>query len=161
MTPLDSTQFDSYVPVYDVMPDKWEEARPALLEFLKKMSNAINIREIGWFLDQELLSGKQFIPGRNDFAGGGSSQQTRTILRKVILFPSLSPGLNTQLHGIFIDPNFTLVQLWGAATNASTLTGEPIPNGTDTITYDSTHINIMVGSSYTRAICVIEYLQEL
>lgn len=48
MTPFDSTVFDSYVPVYDVMPETWEEARPALLEFIKKLSNAINVREIGF-----------------------------------------------------------------------------------------------------------------
>lgn len=161
MTPSDSQQLESYVPVYDVLPDKWEDARAALVEYLKKMSNAINIREIGWFLDQELLSGKAFIPGVNIIMGDGDSQQFRTILRKVIVFPGLTIGLNSQPHEIFIDGNFSLIQLFGSATNATALTGEPIPNGSDTITYDATNINIMVAANYTRAFAVIEYIQEL
>jgi hypothetical protein len=73
----------------------------------------------------------------------------------------LSIGLNSQPHEIFIDANFSLIQLFAAATNATALTGEPIPNGADTITYDATNINITVAAAYTRAWAVIEYIQEL
>lgn len=161
MIPQDSQQLESYVPVYDVAPEKWEDARPFLVEQLKKLATAINIREIGWFLDQELLSGKAFIPGINNALDGGSSQQFRTILRKVIVFPGLVPGVNTQAHGIFVDANFSLIQLFGAATNAAALTGEPIPNGADTISYDANNIIITVAAAFTRAWAVIEYIQEL
>jgi hypothetical protein len=158
---FDSQILESYVPVYDVIPDKWEDAQPFVVEQLKKISNAVNIREIGWFLDEELLSGKAFIPGTNNVMDGGTSQQYRQILRKVIVFPGLVIGVNTQPHGITIDANFSLIQLFGAATNATTLTGEPIPNGADTITYNSVNIVITVGAAYTRAWTVIEYIQEL
>ncbi len=158
---FDSQQFDSYVPIFDVMPTKWEEASPAIVEHLKKISNAVNIREIGWFLDEELLSGKAFIPGLNNFASGQTSQQFRQIFRKVIVFPSLTAGINTEPHMITIDGNFTLIQLWGSATDAVAFTGEPIPNGVDTISYDATNIIITVASNYTRGLAVIEYLQEL
>jgi hypothetical protein len=157
----DSQIFESYVPVYDVVPDKWEDARPFIVEQLKKITNAVNIREIGWFLDEELLSGKAFIPGSNNIAGQGTTQQYRQILRKVIEFPGLVAGVNVQPHGITVDANFSLIQLFGAATNATTLTGEPIPNGADTITYDVTNIIITVGSAYTRAWATCEYIQEL
>ena len=110
----DSQQLDSFVPVYDVIPDKWEDARGMIVEQLKMLSNAVNIREIGWFLDEELISGKQFLPGINDFADGGGSQQFRTVLRKVIVFPSLSIGANSLPHGITIDANFTLIDMWGS-----------------------------------------------
>jgi hypothetical protein len=157
----DSQILESYVPVYDVVPEKWEDARPFIVEQLKKISNAVNIREIGWFLDEELLSGKAFIPGSNNAMDGGTSQQFRQILRKVIVFPGLVIGVNTQPHGITVDANFSLIQLFGAATNATALTGEPIPNGADTITYNSANIVITVGAAYTRAFAVIEYIQEL
>lgn len=160
MIPQDSQQLDSYVPVYDVVPEKWEDARPFLVEQLKRITTAVNIREIGWYLDQELLSGKAYIPGSNNVLDGGSSQTFRSILRKVIVFQSLSPGVNSQSHGITIDANFTLIQLWGSATNATAMTGEPIPNGTDKISYNSTSIIINVAASYTRGIAVIEYIQE-
>lgn len=158
---LDSQVLESYVPVYDVIPEKWEDARPFVVEQLKKISNALNLREIGWFLDEELLSGKAFLPGLNNTMSGQTSQQFRTVLRKVIVFPGLSVGVNTQLHGITIDANFSLIQLFGAATNAAAMTGEPIPNGADTISYNSTHIIITVASAYTRAWAIIEYIQEL
>lgn len=161
MIPIDSQQFESYVPVYDVMPDDWENARPIIVEQLKKISNGVNIREIGWFLDEELLSGKAFIPGQNDVDELGTNQRFRSILRKVIVFPGLTVGLNSQPHGIFIDANFTLIQLFASATNATAFTGEPIPNGADTMNYDATNINITVAAAYDRAYAVIEYIQEL
>jgi len=158
---VDSQQLESYVPVYDVAPKEWEEARPFIVEQLKKLATAINIREIGWYLDQELLSGKAFIPGTNNILDGGTSQQFRTILRVVVTFPGLTIGLNSQPHGVIVDANFSLIQLYGAATNATAFTGEPIPNGADTITYDATNINITVAAAYTRAWAVMEYIQEL
>jgi hypothetical protein len=153
-----SQEFESYIPVYDTVPDKWEEARPFLVEQLKKITNALNIREIGFFLDEELLSGKQFIPPASI---SGTSQQFRTILRKVIDFSPLTAGVNSQPHGIVIDVNFSLMQLYAAATNSVAFTGEPIPNGADTIDYDSTNINITVAANYDRCWAVIEYIQEL
>lgn len=154
MTGPISQQFESYLPVYDYMPEKWEEARRPLLEHLKKISNAVNIREIGWFLDQEALAGKQFIPGLST-----NNQDFRTILRIVIDFGPLVIGVNSKPHGILVDANFSLIDLWGAATNAVAFTGTPInqPN----ITYDATNINITATAAFTRAFAFFEYIQEL
>jgi len=161
MIPLDSQNFESFLPTYDVVPEKWEDARPVFVEELKKHANAINVRDIGFYLDQELLSGRAFIPGLNIATDGGSSQQFRSILRKVITFPGLTAGVNTQPHGIFVDANFSLIELYAAATNATTLTGEPIPNGADTISYTSTNIVITVAANWDRCWAVIHYIQEL
>jgi len=162
MTPIDSQTLESYLPVYDAIPDKWEDARAFVVEQFKKISNAVNVREIGYFLDEELLSGKAFIPGTNDILEAGSSQRFRTILRKVIVFPGLTPGPpNTQPHGIFIDANFSLISLYAAATNSTALVGEQIPNGSDTISYTATDIVITVAAAYDRAWAIIEYIQEL
>jgi len=157
----DSQILESYVPVYDAVPTTWEEGRAFFVEQLKKLAQAVNVREIGYFLDEELLSGKAFIPGLNNVLDGGTSQQFRTILRKVIVFPGLTPGVNTQPHGLTVDGNFSLIQLFGAATNATTLTGIPLPNGTSTISYDVSNIIITVASAYTRAWAIIEFISEL
>lgn len=161
MIGIDSQNLESYVPVYDVAPETWELARPFVVEQLKRLANAVNLREIGFFLDQELLSGKAFIPGDRALNDVGSSQTFRTILRMVVVFPGLVPGVNMQPHNIMVDANFSLIQLFGAATNANALTGEPIPNGADTISYDANNIIITVTSPYTRAWAVMEYIQEL
>jgi len=160
-TPSDNEFFESYLPVYDTVPENWEDARAFLVEQLKRISNAVNLREIGWFLDEEVLSGKAFIPSPGSILASQTSQNFRTILRKVIVFPGLTIGLNTQPHEILVDANFTLIQLFAAATNATAFTGEPIPNGSDTISYDATNIYITVAAAYDRCYAVIEYLQEL
>lgn len=152
---------EAYVPVYDVIPEQWDEAKGIIVEQLKRVSNAVNVREIGFFLDQELLSGKAFIPGATALNQVGTSQIFRSILRKVIEFPGLTVGPNSQPHGIVVDANFSLMQLYAAATNSGTFTGEPIPNGADTISYTATDIVITVASAYDRAWAVIEYIQEL
>lgn len=152
-TPPQAELLDSFVPVYDVLPEDWDEARQFLVEQLKKMSNAINIREIGWFLDQELLSGQQFFPGTVD------NQNFRSILRIVVDFSPLAIGITSLPHGVTVDANFSLIDLWGSATNATAMTGNPInqPN----ITYDATNINITSANAYTRAYAVMLYIQEL
>jgi len=59
----DSTNYESFLPVYDTVPEGWEDARPFLVEILKKISTAVNIRTIGWMLQEQLLSGQAFVPG--------------------------------------------------------------------------------------------------
>lgn len=168
ITVLDSQVFESYLPVYDVVPEKWEDARAFIIEQMKKISIAVNIREIGWFLDEELLSGKAFIPGTNT---GGSSQQYRQVLRKVIDFGTLpNAGTKSVQHGIIFDDNFTLIQMFASATNPTTHFALPIPYVEQTpgqsiqIYMDATNINIVTAfnfSGYTRCFVVVEYMQEL
>jgi hypothetical protein len=167
-TSYDSQVFDSYVPVYDTVPEKWEEARPFFVEQLKKISNAVNIREIGWFLDEELLAGQQFIPSQNLT---GTSEQFRSIFRKVIDFGALpAAGTKSLPHGIGVDSNFTLMNMYLSATDPTGLTGFSLQywaknNGGDIIlNYDATNVNVKVASSYsnfTRSYVVMEYITEL
>ena len=159
MVDQSSQDFESYVPVYDTVPEKWEDARTFLVEQLKRISNGINIRDIGWYLDEELLSGRAFIPGVT--VPGNNPGQFRTILRKVIAFGDLVPGANTRAHGIVVDANFSLMELYAAATNVGALTGEPIPNGADTISYNASDIIITVAAAYDRCWAVIHYIQEI
>jgi hypothetical protein len=172
MNSLDSQVFESYVPVYDAVPERWEEARPFIVEQLKKISNAVNIREIGWFLDEELLSGKAFIPGLNNASDGGTSQQYRQILRKVIDFgPLPNNTFKAVPHGIAVDSNFTLIQMWAAATDPTNLVALPIPfaavpsaNTPIQMFMNNTNIFITTSdnrSTYTRCFVFIEYIQEL
>ena len=163
-----SQQFETYVPVYDVVPEKWEEARPFLVEMLKKITNSLNVKEVGFFLDEELLSGKSFIPGAT--LPGNNPGLFRQVLRKVVDFGALpNAGLKSVPHGIVFDINFTLIQLFGAATDPVNFLAIDIghaaaaPNQVE-IFLDATNINIITGSNrsaYTRTFVIIEYLQEL
>jgi hypothetical protein len=158
---IDSQNLESYVPPYDAVPKNWEEARPFIVEQLKKLAEATNVREIGFYLDQELLSGKSFYPGVNLVTEGGSSQGFRSILRIVVpILTGLSPGANTIPHLIANNNNFTLIDLWCAATQPSTLTSTIFSNS-DTIRIVGNNILITSDGTYTRANVFIEYIQEL
>ncbi len=152
---MNSQEFESYVPVYDFIPDDWEEARPALVEQLKKISNAVNVREIGWYLDEELLSGKAFFP-----SVVSNPPQFRSIFRKVIDCSPLVIGVNSFAHGLTVDSNFSLIDLWCSATDSVAFTGTIFCNE-DTINYDVMNINITSAAAYDRAYAVIEYIQEV
>lgn len=167
---VSSQQFETYVPVYDVVPEEWDEARPFLVEMLKKITNSLNSKEVGFFLDEELLSGKAFIPGAT--LTGNNPGLFRQVLRKVIDFGALpNAGLKSVPHGINFDSNFTLIQLFASATSPSLLQALPIPfvstvslNNQIQIYMDATNINIVTGidrTAYTRCFVVIEYMQEL
>jgi len=159
---ISSQEFESYVPVYDVIPEKWEDARPFIVEQLKKITNSLNFKEIGFFLDQELLSGKAFFNPTDP-------QQFRTILRKVIDFGAL-PNATTKSvpHGIVFDSNFSLIQLFASSTDPIALLAIPIPFVSTVsdieLVMTSNNINITTGinrSNFTRTFVVIEYIQEL
>lgn len=168
MTSETSQILESYVPVYDAIPESWEEAKPFIVETFKKISNAVNIREIGFFLDQELLSGKAFIPGVSTPANN-VTQQFRQILRKVIDFGALQLGTKSVDHGILFNDRFTLIQLWASATDPIALVAIPIPfvsltGGDVEINMTATKINISCATnraSFTRTFVVVEYIQEL
>lgn len=160
MTYNSSQQFESYVPVYDAAPETLEELRMFLVEVLKEHANAINTREIGWLLDEELLTGQQMIPGTK-IAGDKTEQQFRSVLRKVIDFSPLPGGAKALPHGITVNNRFTLLHMYAAGTDASGSPAEPIPNGADTITMDATNITITTAAAYARSFCVCEYMQEL
>ena len=156
MTIQSSQVFESYVPVYDAVPGKWEDARPFIVEQLKSISNATNIREIGWYLDEELISGKQFIPSPSGTTG--TSQQYRTIFRKVVDCSPLIAGANVFPHGITFDVNFTLIHIYCSATNSTTFNALTITG--NNVTMDATNINITSPGAFDRAFTVIEYIQE-
>lgn len=152
MTTNTSQIFESYLPVYDAVPPKWEDARPFIVEMLKKISEANNVREIGFMLDEELLTGKQFIPSANNL------QQYRTVFRKVIDCSPLVAGLNSFAHGINFDARFTLIDLWVSATNPVGFTA--ITMVYSEVSMDVTNININSPAAYDRAFAVVEYLLE-
>lgn len=168
---LDSQIFDSYVPVYDVIPDEWNDAKAVIVEQLKKLANEVDIREIGWFLDQEVLTGKAFIPTEANITQGSGSSSYRTILRIVVNTGALpNAGTKSVPHNIVFDSNFSLIQIYLSATDPVNLKAfglmywaNSVP-GSIILNMDATNVNITTTSnysSYTRSYVVIEYIQEL
>lgn len=150
-----SQEFESYLPVYDAVPEKWEDARGFFVEQLKRIAQAVNVREIGFFIDEEVLSGKAFIPSSLNVSG--TSEQFRTILRKTFLFGPIIIGVNTTPHGVVVDANFKLIQEVASGTNIGALTGDNIP----AVGYDVNNIIVTSTKAYDACVVIFEYIQEL
>jgi hypothetical protein len=156
---------DYYIPIYDTVPDSWKDAQGFFTEQLKKISEGVNVRDIALYIENETLTGGQFVPSTNDLTA------LRSVFRKTIDFGSL-PNASTKsvAHGLSIDNRFTLVKLITAATDPSNFLSLSIPYASATLTdvieinMDDTNINITTSkdySSYTRCYVIIEFLKEI
>ncbi len=161
---VDSTNFDSFVPVYSESPEKPEDLRSFTTEQLRIHAAGINFREIGWMLNQQIITGKSFIPS----TGSASEQNYRTVFRKVIPFGALPNSTTKSIaHGINVDANFTLVDSWASATDPVGLTAITFaydPTSSVYLNMGATNVNITTTadySNYTRSFVVIEYLLEV
>lgn len=150
---LTSQIFESFVPVYDTVPETWEDGRNFLVEHLKKVSNSVNVKEIGFFLEEELLSGKQFVPSPTQ-----TPLQFRAVFRFVADVSPLVAGVNTFPMPVTFNNRFTLVQSWVAATNSGTLNAVTLSSE---VTFTAANITINSPGNFDRAWCVIEYLKEV
>jgi hypothetical protein len=157
-TSLDSQNLESFVQVYDAIPPKWEDAQPYLVEQLKNISEGVNTRIIGFYLDVELLTGGQFVPGVT--VPGNNPGVYRDILRIVVDVSPLVMGLNTYAHGITFNTNFTLIDLWVSGTNSTTTLTALTISGNNVV-MDATNLLITSPQDFDRAWAVIEYIQEL
>ncbi len=159
------TSQTTFLPVFDAIPDDWDDAKGMLTEQLRQMVETINLKESGYFLDREILM------AGNLFASTNNS--TRGMYRKVVNFGSL-PNNTTKTvpHGITLDSSFNLTNLYLSATNQSATGAQPfdfsVQNyaiGTADFKLYLTETNIVVittsnYSAFTKSIVVIEYVKE-
>jgi len=151
------------LPLYDTVPDDWESAKGMLVESLKQIISTLNTKESGYLALQEVLScGLLFTNTNNTF---------RQIFRKVVDFGALPNNTTKNVaHGIAVDSNFRLVNLYLSATNPTALTSFSLQywsnSATDDIKLNLTSTNVVVVtksnySSYTSNLVVIEYVKEI
>ena len=124
------------------------------------LANAINIREIGWFLDEELLAGKLFVPSATNTTG--TQGQFRTVLRYVLNISPIVTGSHTYTVPVLFDANFTLVDCWVSGTNTGTLTAQVITDDDVVLTSTGTVTTLTVNSpgDFDIGWFILEYMQE-
>lgn len=152
MTSQSSQRLESLLPIYDTVPSEWADARPFFVENLKKISEGVNVRDIAFYLDEELLTGGQFI-GKT-----ATPQRYRSIFRKVISVGPLVAGMQAKPHGITFNSNFILIDLWVSATDTAGLTASIITD--DNVSMDATNININSPAAYNVAFAFVEFIKE-
>lgn len=155
-------EFNQQIPLYNSLPEQWEEAHKALVDKLQLMGNAINNRETVWVVEEETLTGKLFIEG--------ASGEFRNIFRKAINIGTLPNNTTLSVaHGITIDANFTLLQVYGGGSDPVGLNSIPLPfvssaGAAIEVNIDANNINIVTTgnySAYTSSYVIVEYIREV
>lgn len=152
-----------------IIPEEQSEKDLMLRRYLNDLAMATNSKDSGFYDAVEVITGQQFLP---TFSSEASSNIVyRDVLRKVIDTGAL-PNSTTKsvAHGITTTENFSLVRMYGSATDpgASTWTSVlPLPYASSTaannieLNADATNINIITGSNrsgFTRSFVVIEWI---
>jgi len=171
-SPTDSQ--NSLIPISDVIPDNWDDARILLNERLHQIANAVNSKDGGYYLGQEIVCGQQFLQTTGTTTQPSEHNQ---VYRKVIDLGGLNDFTATNpqnvAHGITTNANTRITRIYGAATDpgATTMTmGIPLPHYSSggrflVLEMDATNIIITAipafnWSAYTKAYVVVEYVQQ-
>jgi hypothetical protein len=136
----------------------------------RKIAQAVSDREIGRYdcLDQGTVA----VPGFERVSGqqwsSTSNQKTRAGFRKVVLFPALSAGTNSQPHNLGAITTYQFTRIDGVLQNPSGSQFVPVPQGDPNDAYVdvlSTNVRIILPGSSPwvgfTAVVVLEYLKTL
>jgi|SRR6185312_5291573 len=159
--------------IYDIqnlsnieLPEDLRELLIRLYQSINDITEAINLKNTGYYVTTEFNTGQLLFNANNDFS------QLRNIYRTTINFGALpAAGTKSVAHGITgISSTYTGVKLYGVATNPATPQFIPIPYSSASavasnleLTLDATNVNITTGgtdySAYTRTLVVIELVK--
>lgn len=149
----------------DVTSPEFKELLVRLYQNINNISIAVNLKDSGYYVDQEFVNGQQFFnPTPNTTA------DYRADFRKLIDFGTLpNAGTKSVPHGITVDANTTWTRIYGAATDPVNLIGLPLPYASPTdaneieLYVDATNVNVITGSNrtaFTRCYIILEYLKN-
>lgn len=170
-----------FVPPNIILPEDWKDARVILTDYFIKVADAVNSRELGFYIDDTLDGSGNNISatatGQTWFKDD-SINTFRYPLRTVV---SLTGGLQnfsagvqeqTQTHGIATTEDTRFTKIMGVATDpgASTITrAMTIPHAdpdalSDSIevAVDATNVILRYGadySAYTAAYIILEWVE--
>lgn len=170
MTP--SNDFDVYIPVYNAVPQNWEDARGFLLARLREVTESLNNKDYGLYIDRDTLNGQSWIPGTDPV-------KFRDVIRHVVDIGGLPDFAVTDPkevpHNIqAFSENSCITRLYGCATNpglTSITKGIPLPYvdmpGGANIGLEIDDTNIIINgdgatdySDYTCCFVVVEWIDE-
>ena len=163
-----TTLFDvSEIQEIDVNSEQFKELLVRLYQTVNNIALATNLKETGYYLTQEFVTGGVYFNAANNF------NLLRPIYRTVVNFGALpAAGTKTVAHGIPAVTNaFSFVKLYAVSTDPTSVTFIPIPyvsasSVTDNLEIyaDATNVYIITGgtdySAYTTTYVVLEYLKE-
>ena len=163
----------NFQPDVYLFPEEFNDSfRIKLRQYLNDIAIALNAKENAFYFPKETPTGGLFIPTFN--TNRAQNATYRAVYRTEIDFGALpNTSTKTVAHGITTTENWSLIKLFGGATDpgASTITsGLSIPFASPTLAnnisleIDATNVIITTGSNrtaYTRTFITIEYIKEI
>ncbi len=158
--------------VWDIQNlEEGKDITPALKELLIRLyqnintlSLALNLKDSGYYVQQEFLTGQVFFPDADANASGRQS------FRTVVDFGALPNNTTGSMaHGIDVFNTFIFTRMYGCASDQIAMTYLPIPyasaNSAEVIelSADSTNVYITTTSdltAYTKTYIILEYVKE-
>jgi len=161
-----------YVPPNIIIPEDWKEATLVLTDYLIKMAEAVNAREIAHYQDASLSGGVNIsdtISGQVWFTPGDANK-FRYGSRTVVDFGVLpNTTTKTVAHGIVTSTNTIFTYIGGCASIPGS-SWIPIPFS-DTgaganieLQIDGTNVKIITAanySTYTQCYVVLEWIESI
>lgn len=156
-----------------IFPEEFnDDFRIKLRQYLNDSSVSLNSKENGFYFQEEVPTGRQFIPLFS--TSKSQNVQYRPVYRTVVDFGSLpNTAAKSVAHGLTTTQNYSLVNIYGAATDpaAATMTSgialpfsSPVLANNIALEMNATNIIITTGSNrtaYTRTFVVLEYIKEI
>ena len=161
----------AYVSPQVFIPNDWKDAQLMLTDYLQKVADAVNVREIAQYQDATLSSGvniSETATGQAYFTPGDPNK-FRYGSRTVVNFGALpNTGTTSVAHGITITANTRFTRIYGVANDPST-SFIPLPfidtaGNSVELNVDATNVNIITPSDYTAytvTYVVLEYVEDL
>lgn len=158
-----SNSRNAFLKTTDIIPKDPEDLSNHITHSYTEMAQAINVREIAQYDEQEILTGQQFFTI-------GNNQKKKYTYRKAFSFGSINAGATKPIpHGITNLVQFT--RIYGTCITSGPTTYRPIPYASVTAANacievyvdNSGNIQIVNGaaaSNITSGIVVLEYLKN-
>ena len=155
----------------DVTKPEFKELLVRLYQNLSNMAQAINIKDSGYYYnDNEFVNGQIYFSNPSLDSATSSTPAPRQVYRVVVNFGALpNAATKSVAHGIMVTANTTFTRIYAAATNPTTLNYIPIPYASATndnieLFIDAANVNIKTNSAtwigYTITYVIMEYLKN-
>lgn len=154
----------------DLESRQFKELIVRLYQTVNNLSLAVNLKDSGYYVDQEFVTGQQYFPNPALSSTTSQTPTYRQTFRKVVNFGALPNTATKQVaHGITFGNGFSATRIYGAATDPTTPLWAPIPYSSPTLAnnielyIDGTNVKVITGSNRTNfSTCyiIIEYIKQ-
>ena len=159
-----------FAPPNIIIPEKWDEANVILSEYLIRMGETVNSREIASYQQSSLSSGENIatVPTGQKWFVDGDATQFDDGLRTVVDFGALPDTTSKSVaHGITVDSNTVFTKISAVASNPGS-SYIPLPyvdTGGNSVELELDGTNVIITTpsdytAYTQCYVILEWVQR-